>query len=393
MKAHDCHSVSSIQMRLSLRVLCLLRSSVFRAVCCTLALLTLALLTNINPSCRPHLGARHKRRTPQAEVQSDAEGVDPLAAAVSGGHEGVVELLLHRSYSGKLQPPVCFGSDLIDVAAAADEEAIEQVRHTWPERAPRGRSVRHVAGACVACVFPFLSPGACTLAPHPTLLTRPSANPTQSLRNPSANPTQALRRYLSQTWAAAAQHAAAQHALLKERTAPLLGEQVELRELVGKPHLNGARGEAREYDNASGRYRVVLAADGGTLEVRPQNLLHVEPANGKATGAVRVREGKGKGGAAKKGKGRAAAETAESAGADKPRAAAAANGASSSVSAVSAVSASTAPRVVGGGTLPTLDEQGRDGRGYPVWHRAPGWLSAEGATRRVCSHSNDEPPV
>ena len=64
----------------------------------------------------------------QADASSrDVAGVDPLATAVSGGQEGVVELLLHRSSTGQLTPPVRFGRELIEFAAAAEEEAIEQV--------------------------------------------------------------------------------------------------------------------------------------------------------------------------------------------------------------------------------------------------------------------------
>jgi len=55
------------------------------------------------------------------------------------------------------------------------------------------------------------------------------------------------------------------------------------------PHLNGAMGEAREFDEISGRYLVSLEAGGGTLELEPRHLRLAAGSSTLGGATVRVR--------------------------------------------------------------------------------------------------------
>lgn len=102
--------------------------------------------------------------------------------------------------------------------------------------------------------------------------------------------------------------------------APLLCEKIKLSGLIGSLELNGKFGEAIDFDNAVGRYKIKLESDGKQLFFHPRNVFHADDPDMLPPCLSDPSESKS------------------------------------------------------GQAALSFDEKGYDSRHFPVWHRFPSWL-------------------
>ena len=188
-----------------------------------------------------------------------------LSAAVSAGHDGVVQLLLERA-----PPPAAplgaraavahpGGADFGAAASrspSSPQRAGKPAASRSPERA-RGGSKPAQAGAAAGAAA----------APPPRHRPVPVEVTEAMLRDAAGHGfddiAEALRRHLEARGGAAAAAAEERAALVKRKA------RVRLQGLQGRPELNGRVGHIKAYEPASGRLEV---------DLQGEEVVHVRPA-------------------------------------------------------------------------------------------------------------------
>jgi hypothetical protein len=209
-----------------------------------------------------------------AAMNSDAQGEQVLSAAVSAGHDGVVQLLLERA-----PPPAAplgaraaaahpGGADFATAASrspASPPRAGKPAASRSPERA-RGGSKPAKTGAAAGAAAAGAAAAGAAAAPPPRHGWVPVEVTEAMLRDAVGHGfddiAEALRRHLD-TRGGAAAAVAQERTVLVERHA-----RVRLQGLQGRPELNGRVGHVKAFDAASGRFEVDLRGE-EVVQVRP----------------------------------------------------------------------------------------------------------------------------
>ena len=197
-----------------------------------------------------------------------------LSAAVSAGHDAVVQLLLERA-----PPPAAplgaraatahpGGADFATTASrspASTPRASKPATSRSPERARGGSKPAKAAAAAGAATTKAAAAAAAT-SPPPRHGWVPVEVIEAMLRDAEGHGfddiAEALRRHLDARDSAAAAAAHERAALVKRQA------RVRLHGLQGKPELNGRVGHVKAFDAASGRFNVVLQGE-EVVQVRP----------------------------------------------------------------------------------------------------------------------------
>ena len=197
-----------------------------------------------------------------------------LSAAVSAGHDGVVQLLLERA-----PPPAAplgvraaaahpGGADFATTASrfpASTLRASKPAASRSPERARGGSKPAEAAAAAGAATTKAAAAAAAT-SPPPRHGWVPVEVIEAMLRDAEGHGfddiAEALRRHLDARDSAAAAAAHERAALVKRQA------RVRLHGLQGKPELNGRVGHVKAFHAASGRFELDLQGE-EVVQVRP----------------------------------------------------------------------------------------------------------------------------